>query len=97
MIPSLEFVCPVVSEKLSLKKRSSTKSLVASPKIRNIKNGYVLGMMSLISSKRAINCVLRLVFFKKFKKTTDSDTALTYQVFSVQLVTNKKLEAFNKA
>ena len=30
-------------------------------------------------------------------QTADSDTVLTYQVFSVQLVTNKKLEAFNKA
>ena len=30
-------------------------------------------------------------------KTADSDTVLTYQVSSVQLVTNKKLEAFNKA
>ena len=27
----------------------------------------------------------------------DSDTVSTYQVSSVQLVTNKKLEAFNKA
>ena len=30
-------------------------------------------------------------------KTADSDTVSTYQVSSVQLVTNKKLEAFNKA
>ena len=27
-------------------------------------------------------------------KTADSDTVSTYQVFSVQLVTDKKLEAF---
>ena len=32
-----------------------------------------------------------------FEQTEDSDTVLTYQVSSVQLVTNKKLEAFNKA
>ena len=30
-------------------------------------------------------------------KTADSDTISTYQVFSVQLMTDKKLEAFNKA
>ena len=30
-------------------------------------------------------------------KTADSDTVCTYQVSSVQLVTDKKLEAFNKA
>ena len=30
-------------------------------------------------------------------KTADSDTVSTYQVSLVQLVTNKKLEAFNKA
>ena len=29
--------------------------------------------------------------------TVDSDTVSTYQVSSVQLVTNRKLEAFNKA
>ena len=29
--------------------------------------------------------------------TADSDTVSTYQVSSVQLVTDKKLEAFNKA
>ena len=30
-------------------------------------------------------------------KTADSDTVLTYQVSSVHLVIDKKLEAFNKA
>ena len=30
-------------------------------------------------------------------KTADSDTVSIYQVSSVQLVTDKKLEAFNKA
>ena len=30
-------------------------------------------------------------------KTADSDTVSTYQVSSVQLVTDKKLEAFNEA
>ena len=30
-------------------------------------------------------------------KTADSDTVSTYQVSSVQLVTNKKLEALDKA
>ena len=30
-------------------------------------------------------------------KTADSDTVSTYQVSSVQLVTDKKLEAFNRS
>ena len=30
------------------------------------------------------------------RKTADSDTVSTYQISSVQLVTDKKLEAFNK-
>ena len=30
-------------------------------------------------------------------KTADSDSVSTYQVFSVHLVTDKKLEAFDKA
>ena len=33
---------------------------------------------------------------RELSKTADSDTASTYQVSSVQLVTDKKLEAFNK-
>ena len=33
----------------------------------------------------------------ELSKTADSDTVSTYQVSSVQLVTDKKLEAFNKA
>ena len=32
-----------------------------------------------------------------FGQTADSDTVLTYQVSSVQLVTDKKLKAINKA
>ena len=32
-----------------------------------------------------------------FEQTTDSGTVLTYQVSSVQLVTDKKLEALSKA
>ena len=38
------------------------------------------------------NCLIIL-----FIKTADSDTVSIYQVSSVQLVTDKKLEAFNKA
>ena len=41
------------------------------------------------------------IFYQKHlvctKQTADSDTVSTYRVSSVQLVTNKKLEAFNKA
>ena len=32
-----------------------------------------------------------------FEQTADSDNVLTYQVSSVQLVTDKKLEALEKA
>ena len=32
-----------------------------------------------------------------FEQTADRDTFLTHQVSSVQLVTDKKLEAFNRA
>ena len=35
--------------------------------------------------------------FLYFSKTADSDTVSTYQVSTVQLVTEKKLEAFNEA
>ena len=33
----------------------------------------------------------------RFEQTADSDIVSTYQVSSVQLVTDKKLEAFDKA
>ena len=36
-MPSLEFVCPVVSEELSSKRQSNTKLLVASPIIFKLK------------------------------------------------------------
>ena len=37
------------------------------------------------------------MFGESILAPADSDTVSTYQVSSVQLVTNKKLEAFNKA
>ena len=49
-------------------------------------------------SRRGKN-IKKFICYKliQFSKTADSDTVSTYQVSSVQLVTNKKLEAFNKA
>ena len=42
-------------------------------------------------------CIVMQEASDAHSKTADSDTVSTYQVSSVQLVTNKKLEAFNKA
>ena len=51
----------------------------------------------LISPEKAIIRVFVVSTFWKLKRTTDSDTVSTNQVSSVQLETNKKLEALNKA
>ena len=42
-------------------------------------------------------CILMQVASDAFSETADSDTVSTYQVFAVRLVTDKKLETFNKA
>ena len=42
-------------------------------------------------------CIVMQETSDVLSKTADSDTVSTYQVSSVQLVTDKKLEAFNKA
>ena len=42
-------------------------------------------------------CIVMQEASDALSKTADSDTVSTYQVSSVQLVTDKKLEAFNKA
>ena len=44
-----------------------------------------------------LHAITTKVNFYAFSKTADSDTVSTYQVSSVQLVTDKKLEAFNNA
>ena len=44
-----------------------------------------------------IDYTKQLLVCDAHSKTADSDTVSTYQVSSVQLVTDKKLEAFNKA
>ena len=41
-------------------------------------------------------CIVMQEASDALSKTADSDTVSTYQVSSVQLVTDKKLEAFNK-
>ena len=55
--------------------------------------------MYTVSKKLLVDGLNRL-FMKihvNHSKTADSDTVSTYQVSSVQLATDKKLEAFNKA
>ena len=42
-------------------------------------------------------CIVMQETSNALGKTADSDTVSTYQVSSGQLVTDKKLEAFNKA
>ena len=42
-------------------------------------------------------CIVMQEASDAFSKYADSDTVSTYQVSSVQLVTDKKLEALNKA
>ena len=44
-----------------------------------------------------LTCIVMQEASDAHSKTADSDTVSTYQVSSVQLVTDKKLEAFNKA
>ena len=44
-----------------------------------------------------ITCIVMQEASDARSKTADSDTVSTYQVSSVQLVTDNKLEAFNKA
>ena len=51
---------------------------------------------SVINSKTCFLIVMQEAS-DALSKTADSDTVSTYQVSSVQLVTDKKLEAFNKA
>ena len=42
-----------------------------------------------------LSCIVMQEASDALSKTADSDIVSTYQVSSVQLVTNKKLEAFN--
>ena len=46
---------------------------------------------------KGLTCIVMLEASDALSKTADSDTVSTYQVSSVQLVTDKKLQAFNKA
>ena len=43
-----------------------------------------------------VTCIVMQEASHALSKTADTDTVSTYQVSSVQLVTDKKLEAFNK-
>ena len=46
--------------------------------------------------KHNVACIVMQEASDALSKTADSDTVSTYQVSSVQLVTDKKLEACNK-
>ena len=48
-------------------------------------------------TNRCLICIVMQEASGAHGKTADSDTVSTYQVSSVQLVTDEKLEAFNKA
>ena len=54
-------------------------------------------MRAVIEKEIALTCIVMQEASDAHSKTADSDTVSTYQVSSVQLVTDKKLEAFNKA
>ena len=49
------------------------------------------------SKTNVLLCIVMQEASDALSKTADSDTVSTYQVSSVQLVTDKKLEAFNKS
>ena len=51
----------------------------------------------LYAKLNSFTCIVMQEASDALTKTADSDTVSTYQVSSVQLVTDKKLEAFNKA
>ena len=53
--------------------------------------------VDLTHQKQLVPCIVMQEASDAHSKTADSDTVSTDQVSSVQLVTNKKLEAFNKA
>ena len=60
---------------------------------------YLVAMLIRLSIKITV-LIMTLSYHEiryVYSKTADSDTVSTYQVSSVQLVTDKKLEAFNKA
>ena len=84
---------------------SNTVSVRTNSKIKsytcNRKNTGILAFIVIeytIMSERSLTFMYSNARgYDALSKTADSDTVLTYQVSSVQLVTDKKLEAFNKA
>ena len=63
-----------------------------------VARGYVLSLGYFnLYSENTFRCIVMQEASDALSKTADSDTVSTYQVSSVQLVTDKKLEAFNKA
>ena len=73
------------------------------PEARNIRGSQKLEVTNTTTKSNPLNCETfsTLIVMQEasdaHSKTADSDTVSTYQVSSVQLVTDKKLEAFNKA
>ena len=58
---------------------------------------YYSAIVEIFFVQNALSFVVMQEASDVLSKTADSDTVLTYQVSSVQLMTDKKLEAFNKA
>ena len=65
----------------------------------NCDNLYMKSVqLSVVSKRELINsCIVMQEASDALSKAADSDTVSIYQVSSVQLVTDKKLKAFNKA
>ena len=65
---------------------------------KHIDLGFSLAQKQHFLRKRvSFSCIVMQEASDAHSKTADSDTVSTYQVSSVQLVTDKKLEAYNKA
>ena len=64
---------------------------------RLLPNGHKNIVERRLMKHSKLTCIVVQEANDALSKTADSDTVLTYQVSSVQLVTDKKLEAFNKA
>ena len=58
---------------------------------------YAIDHNRVVDEEKLLSCIVMQEASDAHSKTADSDTVSTYQVSSVQLVTDKKLEAFNKA
>ena len=84
---------------LSNKKNKNTIILYSSSHADNLvatnETKKIVMILDYNKKKENWTCIVMQEASDAHSKTADSDTVLTYQVSSVQLVTDKKLEAFN--